>query len=275
MTLAMISPFTYGEYCQQISGFAEWMAEYVHQNKINGRAKWREHFESYQFLPSAKSWEEGVKTRREFHANLKVAKSGKQLLKVANNIMDWGFHKDKRFRYAEEDMPTMRKALDALDVEASGATLTKQQCCDLFNYAGSTPRIAPKSKIYEMHAPWRWTIYDARVASALARLVRRFWTGNGKETDAGLLRFPIPPRRPVQGWTQPKGFPVVSSRCQVALAFVYASWLLRLVAKILNANSKYGYPPTTENPERWVPLDAKWAVYGVEMVLWMMGDKNF
>ena len=62
---------------------------------------------------------------------------------------------------------------------------------------------------------------------------------------------------------------------QASLAFIYASWLLRLVSEILNTNSKYGYPPTIEHHERWLPLSANWAVYNVEMALWMIGDKEF
>jgi hypothetical protein len=59
------------------------------------------------------------------------------------------------------------------------------------------------SKVYAAADPERRIIYDSRVAAALTHLVRRYWDADGGEPLAELLRFPVPPHRPIAGERKP------------------------------------------------------------------------
>jgi len=271
MALEAVSPFTYNTYCEKISEFAEWMAEYVYKNPINGRAGWPAHFGSYQWR-GEKSWEDGVIARRDFHKTLVASiGSSQDLVNTANRILKWGGI-NSPYRQAENGILL---GLAVLMNEHNTKLFAK--CKDCLCFTPSRPRIAAHSKIYEVFEPHKWTIYDARVATALACLVYKFWETRPHIT-ANLLCFPIPVRNK-KDWQRP--YPNVfrtiedNDHEQASLSFIYASWLLRLVGEILNSNPKYGYPPTMGNPTKWDPLDTKWTVYSVEMALWMIGDKNF
>jgi hypothetical protein len=273
MALAMVNPFTYAAYCQQIQEFAEWMTEYVQKNKINSIKGWVAHFTSYH--PGC--WQSGVKTRRDFHKTITASLGTDQsLLNVANKIVV-GFGGINR-PYKINGLAGIRGALVILFNEKSNPAWFKKNK-DHLCFSLNTPRISSHSKLYEMFDPNKWTIYDSRVATALVCLVHKYWSGKGHNTASGYLSFPVPPRnlrgRPWQR-PYPNQFPGVNTHQQAVLSFIYASWLLRKVAEILNADpKKYGCPPTIQHPGLWAPLDAKWAVYSVEMALWMMGDKKF
>jgi len=271
MTLAMVDPFTYAAYCQQIGEFAEWMAEYVQRNIINARKGWVAHFTSYHWGEKGPTWKEGVGIRRKFHADL-LSNLGNdaELLSIANKIIvDWG---GINRPYDVRDVPGIRGALFELHNETSNVQWFSEHldCLSFTQY----PRIASHSKIYETYAPSEWTIYDSRVATAIVCLVHKYWQQEGQTTASHYLRLGFPPGRGRQR-PYPSEFPLVGSDKQAALSFVYASWLLRRIAEILSAGQKYGWPPTVDDPERWAPLDAGWAVYSVEMALWMMGENRF
>jgi len=189
------------------------------------------------------------------------------MIKTVNEIMKWGGMTPYSLSFAGD----IRKALHVLQHETQNSAWISGCLANLDT--GGT--IASMSKVYEMFDPQKWTIYDSRVACALACLVRRFWTANNKEVDDDILRFPVPGRKN-KGWRRPQGFPAVSGGHQGSLAFVYASWLLRQVAEILRNNpTKYDAPPTVGQPTKCSPLHANWQVYHLEMALWMLGDKVF
>lgn len=123
-------------------------------------------------------------------------------------------------------------------------------------------RIASSSKIYEMWDPTRWVIYDAFFALGLQWLVRQYWREVDCERNEELLRFPRPSprsltRRPLDGFV---GAPTVR---QNAIAFIYASWLCRRIAEVLNARSL---------AQKNTP--AFWQASRIEMVLFQLGHRT-
>ena len=87
-------------------------------------------------------------------------------------------------------------------------------------------RIASVSKLYAMHSPTQWVIYDSRLARGLALVVRQVL---GPTPVLSFLRLPQPPGR--RGG-RPAGFPALSSsERQARLGFIYASWFSQDLAK--------------------------------------------
>lgn len=271
MALRSVHPFDYRTYIDKLGGFPQWMVEYAQHNRINGRTGWADHFTNYNYTGG---WQDGVRVRRDLHNDLTANIGNDQaLLRIANfTVNDFGGIKRL---YAINDLIGIRRALVILWNEVSNPPWFAQHRGYLC-FSASTPRIASHSKLFEMFDPHKWTIYDSRVATAIICLVRHYWVASGHDVASDYLRFPVPPRNS-HGWRRPHSnqFSGVNTHMQGCLAFIYASWLLRRVAEILRANVSYGHPPTTQNPGVWAPLDANWAVYGVEMALWMMGDKQF
>ena len=273
MALSTITPFCYKEYRRRTGEFASWVANHVQSNEIHGRTGWLRQLQSYDYAKSYCGrgqllWSRGVAKRAEMHTSLRsnLDRDDTLIDEVNRIVVDWGHMKGYGLKFA----PLIRKALDILRDETEDATWALETTADLD--AGN--RIAPISKVYHMFDPHRWIIYDSRVATALACLVRRFWNEKGQEVDAELLRFPCPPRRG-ERWSRPKGFPGCGGGLQGSLGFVYASWLSRQVAEYLKGNSRFGTPPIVETPFVRLSLQPDWQVYHIEMVLWMLGKSDF
>lgn len=271
MDLSEIRPFSYGHFCERVGDFAQWMTEYVQNNRIHGYTGWAAQFKRYQYSRRKGNWKDGVSERRQLHVELHEALKGgsnERLLKVVNDIVvRFGGVKAP---YELQKMPSLRKALATLSNEANRSQWTIKALQDF------TPnRVTSFSKVYEMFNPHKWTIYDARVATAVVCLVWHFWEEKGQEMKPEILRFPVP-RRNKKNWQRP--YPNKFPRGKIhqrPLAFIYASWLARQAADILRSNSKYGCPSTVQNPRKYYPLNANWQVYHVEMALWMLGDSSF
>jgi len=275
MALGLIEPFCYERYCTKTLTFADWVVNYVQRNQIRGQTGWISWFTSFQGgWAVGKSGQGGVLGRAKYHTALQKATISDDvcLISFVNQIIV-GFHgMSERSAYPLSFASYIRKSLQVLQCETANSPWTPQQISDLDDGC----RIAAISKMYQIFDPHKWTIYDSRVAYALARLVELFWAQNHIEVNADLLRFPIPSRRnPPKGWIRPKGFPAAGSGRQGHLAFVYASWLLRQMAEILRSNPQYGYPPTVQVPDTYYPLNPNWQVYHLEMALWMLGDQPF
>ena len=272
MALSVINPFCYDQYQTLIAQFASWLADYVQSTTINGRTGWISWFTSHS------GWVEvlrsgGVLGRATYHTTLQCGMSGNDdvcLISLVNQIIVHFHGMPKQSAQRLTSAPNIRRSLQVLQHETDNLAWTQQQKDDLNDGC----RIAPISKVYQMLDPHKWTIYDSRVAYALARLVELFYAQNSTMAIPDFLRFPVPPRfNPPKGWRRPFGG--VNTKRQGHLAFVYASWLLRKVADILRSNSQYGDPPTMQNPAICFPLNPDWQVYHLEMALWMLGDKQF
>lgn len=272
MALTTISPFCFAQYRAQTATFASWLADYVQHTPIRGETGWVSWFSSH-----SGGWPGGVLGRAQYHMYLNHVLTGTnaQLISLVNQIIVVFHRMPSTSQYPLSSAQHIRRALRVLQSETANSPWTPRQIYDL----DSGCRIAPISKAYQMLDPHKWTIYDSRVAYALARLVELFWGQNGAQVNPQLLRFPIPDRRsPPLGWTRPRGFPSAGGGHQGHLAFVYSSWLLRQVAEILRSNLRvYRSPPTAQNPSpaRILPLNPNWHVYHLEMALWMLGDKPF
>ena len=274
MALAEVSPFTTAQYIHEIDDFPRWVVDYVVKTPINGRTGWNEHFKSYTY--SSGGWEQGVIARRDFYKTLVTPPSDDSTLAdVANKVVRvWGHIKKVTFSPAH--MKPLREAFSLLDNEASWLGVGSTQLGRLFGIATQSPSLPSHTKLYEMHDPHKWTIYDSRVSFALTDLVLLYWTSKGNAIGSQLLSFPESVGRPkgdLKGsQLRDTACAPVGTRSEAALAFIYASWLMREIARLLRQNSRVSPPPTDDTPPQYVPLQTDWQVYHVEMALWMMKD---
>jgi hypothetical protein len=167
------------------------------------------------------------------------ARDDRQRAAAASEIVTWG-------------------GLPALQPEVLQRVLDSLELLDRLAASGEQPqgaiyagRIAAVSKIYAMHAPSDWVIYDSRVARGLAMLVRQQFGSVQVPAD---LCFPQP-----QGRTgiRPEGFPALGTEKQARLAFVYASWIAQALALGIQAPC---------------PAPGGWDTRHVEMALFMLGQ---
>lgn len=245
MALEALSPFSRAQFSRLVAPFVTWADEYVATEEIDGRVGWHAHFESYGW--AGNDWRDGLRSRREMSCALAAANSDEQLRDAIADIADWGGMQT----LGREDVDQMAASLSILDAIRDGGEA----------WPGlHARRIATASKVYEMHDPTSWTIYDARVAAALVKLVDSWWSEVGSQQSDSLLRFGIPPARGPRT-DLPSEFPVLGSPKQARLNFIYASWLLRDIAERL-ASIEIG------------PDDADWQLVHVEMALFMLGSSS-
>lgn len=270
MALDLIEPFCYREYRARTRNFASWLANHVQSNETHGRTGWIAWFMSFASKkhPNIPRWREGVLGRTRYPAKLRDSLDDNDvLIRMVNEIIV-DFHKMGKPRgYPVKFADEIREALTALENELDDLAWSPEKLYDVGT-------MASMSKVYQMLDPHRWTIYDSRVATALACLVRRYWDESGQEMDSGLIRFPVPSRQ-IRGWKRPQGFHSCSGSRQACLGFIYASWLLRQIAEVMRSELRYGIPPTADIEHAIQPLDGNWQVYHLEMALWMLGDENF
>jgi hypothetical protein len=272
MALNAITPFCYDTYVQRADGFARWLTDYVDSTPIHGLTGWMDWFQAFGWTPSPNgtAWAAGAEGRARYHVKL-TAELGRvppgsdnDLIDIVNQIVVL-FHKMKK-AYSPDSAQGIRAALKDLGAELDHVAWNPAELCGVGT-------IASVSKVYQMFDPQKWTIYDSRVATALACLVRQYWKTVGAHVDEDILLLPIPPRN-MEDWQRPGGFPGVTRR-QGRFGFIYASWLLRRVAEILRSDPRYGHPPTTQDPKRYLSLDSDWQVYHLEMALWTIGHQEF
>lgn len=207
---------------------------------------WENYFKNYSYLNNGQKFDfnEGVKIRKELNSELRKADNNEKLA-VFNKIIKWGglpeIDKDKDENLVEQII----KSLNILDNENT---------MDLKNVYAKT-RIASVSKIYEMWDLCKWIIYDSYCSRGLQWIVKQFWEKIKCKRNFCILNFPQPPgksekNKPIEG------FPRNTSENQFRFAFIYASWLCRLIAQELNLKNK---------------SDFKWESYHVEMALFTLG----
>jgi len=245
VALEALHPFSRSQFSDLVTPFVAWATDYVGTAEIDGRIGWLPHFHSYSWAGA--DWRGGLESRRQMTRGLESARNEDQLLEAIDEIAEWGGMPELSWEDAEEiaaSLPVLDKICDG------GADWTEL-------HAG---RIATTSKVYEMHDPAAWTIYDSRVASALVKLVDIWWSEVG-EQHARLLRFSVPLPRGGKRKDLPAGFPGSSTDQQARLNFIYASWLLRDIAECL-ATREAG------------PDGSDWQLVHVEMVLFMLGGSS-
>lgn len=187
-------------------------------------------------------WHDAVQNRERLSTRLASAASAQQFADAANAITRWG----GMTPFSPNDLERLQVAVGALARIDAG---DKRALDDVLGR-----RIASTSKVYAMVDTSRWAIYDSRLARALALLVA--YSG---AVDVKLTALPQPPGR-VAGRAAP-GFPTLQAAAtrQAALAFVYASWLIRGIAAELNARSIAN------------PAGTPWTAMHVELALFTAG----
>jgi hypothetical protein len=194
--------------------------------------------ESYSW--GGADWRAGLAARAAMHRRLVDVEDDDDFSSAIAAIAEWGGLR----HLSGDELQAVRRSLPVLNQLGVTAGAPPP---DLY-----THRIAIVSKVYAMYSPFRWVIYDCRVARGLAVLVRMALRAHAVP-DA--LRFPQP-----QGRTgsRPDGFPRLGARAdaQARLGFVYASWLAQDLAVRIGA--------TCPDPSG---RDAR----HVEMALFMLG----
>jgi len=236
--LTKITPFEPDEYERRAAPLVDWA---VSSAESLWGLSWRDLVERH-------SWRGGnlraaLAYRRQLSAQLKRAQTLDEFSEAVTAITRWGGLPS----FGADDIAAVASTLRALDdldegnLDAEGRIFGR--------------RIAAASKVYAMHDPARWIIYDSRVARALALIV----VSCKGSLDPGVTRFPQPPGR-IIGRGVP-GFQTLgagSSR-QAALVFVYSSWLSRKIAGRLN---EIGEPN---------PAGDQWSALHVELALFTAG----
>ena len=200
---------------------------------------WVALFTAYEW--DGADWGAGVEARRSMHQRMITARNDQERSRVVAEIVAWG-------------------GLPRLPAAAVHQVLISLAVLDAHAESGHTPpegiyarRIASVSKVYAMHSPSRWVIYDSRVARGLALLaLGPFGVGR---VPAPLL-FPQPPGRTGE---RTQGFPTLGTDRQGRLAFVYASWFARELASHIASRC---------------PDPGGWDARHVEMALFMFGTPS-
>jgi HEAT repeats/PBS lyase HEAT-like repeat len=246
VALKPVDPLCRDAFLADVGRFPSWVVERLSGEAFAGRTGWSDQLHAYRW--NGGDWRRGVSDRDDQNQRLSRATTLEEFYGAATAILAWG---GIRTGLSHEDAARLRQSLPALDLIRDGGADWESV---------HARRIASTSKIYAAHEPDQWTIYDSRVAAALANLVAAWWEQTGQESAAASLRFPWPPGR---SGNQAPGFPRLgdNSEPQSRLAFIYASWLLRQIAEELTRDREPG------------PREG-WRLPHVEMVLFTLGDSR-
>lgn len=241
--------------------FVDFVVRKISEQVILGKKGWLDQLTSYQWPPRKGSFTSGINIRKHFHHIVNVAGQSSDLGSenfkrgVCNAVAGWA---GIRNEVSQQDSIRIFKSIQYLKCTAS----EDQICCDrIFNR-----RIATASKMYYFSDPWKWTVYDSRVAYALSQFA--YWLKQEKREIFSSVRdrvsFPIPPSRNARVNQLCINFNEVSS----ALWFVRASTFLKAIAVRLARKG-------LESPPDHIRPSDLWELYHVEMVFFRLGQKQF
>ena len=254
---------SFDEYSDRVRPLARYIVNRVAAPAVGG---WDRALRNYHW--GGCDWRIGWEIRVQFEHGLSGPINDHQFARVVNDIQSWG-----RMKGFTED--------EALGLHESVLNL-RSWCHPGFAVDGwenlFAKRIAATSKVYAMSHTRFWTIYDSRIAYTLQSYVRRFLeTPRARGFDDSIVKFPMPisrgNRAPVDGFVK------LSTERQARLSFLYASWLLRTIADILNHSSDEN-PPPPQFVMHGVPDDiptlslAEWSRAYVEMALFSLSENE-
>jgi hypothetical protein len=245
VALKPVEPFMRDCFMARVDPFATWAVDFIATVEIAGRSGWDAHLRNYRWAGG--DWQNGLRSRSELTAGLSHARDEDELLDAIGDIAEWGGMAEPTW----EDLEEIARTLPLLDSVRDGGYGWEE----IF-----ARRIATVSKAYAMHDPDAWTIYDSRVAAALAKLVDRWWRATGQRSEASLLCFGMPLGRAGRRPDVPRSFPILATPGQARLNFIYASWLLRRMVALVCAGSS-----SEDSPD--------WRLVHIEMALFMLGDR--
>lgn len=153
-------------FCARVRGFVDWLIDLVETDAFYGRLGWLEHLEAYVW--DDRRWRETIILRERLQTRLAEGDPT-----AVADLMEWAHMDDMD---PEEAMAILesRGALNKID----GGS---------WEELGSLParRVASTSKVHSMGALDSWSIYDSRVANALAYAIDCWWrTSGGPREDA-------------------------------------------------------------------------------------------
>lgn len=238
--------------------FVQYIVHNIEHERIQGRQGWHEHFEAYEWPRRGAGCKEGIAARRRFHDAISyVRESDNQdatrlKSQVCNAIAEWGGIKAP---VSEGDADRIFSTIEILSAFRDARYI---DCGNIFGR-----RVATASKAYYLADPWAWTIYDSRVAYALNQFAVAFKNENATAFDRirDHIVFAVPMSKTIG---RKSFFGNIWNDRYAPQWFVRASLLLREVASALNAQS---FPA----PRYAIDNGEGWALYHVEMVLFMLG----
>ena len=242
-----------------MKAFVQYIVRTIEHERIRGRRGWQEHFESYEWPRGGAGGREGIAARRHFHDAVTRAResndqdAARLKSQVCNAIAGWG---GINAPVSESDVGGIFSTIEIL---SSCRDADSIDCQNIFGR-----RIATASKVYYFSNPWAWTIYDSRIAYALNQLAFAFRNENAAVFDRMRehITFAVPVSKAIGRKCL---FGNMWNDRYAPQWFVRASVLLREVASALNAQS---FPA----PQYAINGVEGWALYHVEMVLFMLGE---
>jgi len=239
--------------------FVQYITHTIEHERIWGRRGWQEHFESYEWPRGRAGCREGIAARTRFHDAVTRARESNDRdttrlkSEVCNTIAGWGGIKAP---VSESDVGRIFSTIEIL------SSCRDADCIDCGNIFGR--RIATASKVYYLSDPWSWTIYDSRVAYALNQLAFTFRNENAAVFDRirDHITFAVPTSKSI---SRKSSFGNMWNDRYAPQWFVRASLLLREIASTLNVQS-------LPVPQYAIDGADGWALYHVEMVLFMLGE---
>jgi hypothetical protein len=242
--------------------FAEFIVNYIQNNPIHGKTGWIDQLSGYSWKvkDGYDHFPQMMQKTKAFWAESEVALASSPDLwfHFCDKIRVWGH------------MATISPDL---------AETYRRSVLYLRDHDPSTPdefsprnffsnRIATSSKIYYFSDPLRWTIYDSRVAYAIHQLLYEYARDLQKKPED---LYPVTPLCLPESHTS-KRIPLYDPpRCNEArtrIAFVWSSYLHRMIADELNQRS------SIPKPTQYLS-SLQWELPHVEMVLFMLGDDQW
>jgi hypothetical protein len=243
--------------------FAEFIINYIQENPIHGKIGWTDQLSSYSWkvrhgfdhLP------EMIRKTKEYWVESEIAltSSPEEWLNYCNKIQVWGHMATISPDLAEAYKQSVLYLRDHDPVTPN----------DFSSHHFVSKRIATSSKIYYFSNPLRWTIYDSRVAYAIHQLLYEYSKEKNKEPEdlfpATLLCLPEShTSRRIPLYDVPS-----CNETRTRISFIWASYLHRQIADKLNCNN------SIQKPSQYLSSSPQWELPHVEMVLFMLGDKQW
>jgi hypothetical protein len=246
--------------------FADFIVNYIEKTEIHGRKGWIEQLSNYQWKTQdgIEFYHDGLKTSVKFqiqtHQILQTPDNFDKWCSHCKSITSWGRMKEVSLYDAERYLNSVKFLLQT-------DPPIKNEDID-FPICGK--RIATASKIYYFSDPLRWTIYDSRVAYAIHQLIFEY----AKKLDISPLSVfhDIPLCLPQSRTKRRKSIYKISqcdsSKPKSKISFIWTSYLHRFIANKLNETP-------IPKPTYCISPVPRWELSHVEMVLFMIGDRNW
>jgi hypothetical protein len=245
-----------------MTAFVKYIIHIIEHEQIFGRKGWNKHFESYEWPLGRPDCIGGISARKHFHNDITLARNSQgqgiaQLKRdICNAVSRWGGIN------AQVSAEFTGKIFSTIEILSSSKSADYIDCKNIFGQ-----RIATASKMYYLSDPWAWTIYDSRVAFALNQLSFSFQKSNAAafEQIQDRILFSVPESK---GNNRKSLFNNRWNDRYASQWFIRASLLLREIATALNTHS-------LPAPQYSINDTEGWALYHVEMVLFMLGKQRW